>query len=196
MRPLLAALMLGCLALTGDAARAADGLDFAKLKALLPPAPDAALCFTRTYDAEHLQQHPNQKVTDLILFIKYTTLDEQDAILIARDDGGTDKQYFEYDFTLAAAVKGQAHTLYASGDCSSAEGIGCGVDCDGGGIEIEPLAEDTTLVRLKRIRMTLGCGGGSEVDLEAGEDNKVFKLTKAPPPLCESMQQEADKSLH
>ena len=77
------------------------------------------------------------------------------------------------------------------------KGIGCGVECDGGGIEIEPMAgkDDTILVRLERIRMTLGCGEGGEVELEGGEDDKVFKLTKAPRPLCDSMQKNADKPL-
>ena len=61
--------------------------------------------------------------------------------MVATDGGGIEKQYFRYDFTLAAKVKDRRpQALYASGDCASAEAIGCGVDCDGGGIEIEPLA--------------------------------------------------------
>ena len=112
-----------------------------KLKALLPPAPEAAPCFARTYDAKHLEQHPTQKVTELMLFFRHVTLGEDEAPLVATDGGGIEKQYFRYDFTLAAKVKDRRpQALYASGDCASAEAIGCGVDCDGGGIEIEPLA--------------------------------------------------------
>jgi hypothetical protein len=98
---------------------------------------------------------------------------------------------------LAAKVRDRSQTLYASGDCASAEGIGCGVDCDGGGIELEPIAgkPDELLVRLERIRMTLGCGDGEEVELEGGADDKAFKLTKAPRPLCDSMQENAGKPL-
>ena len=88
----------------------------------------------------HLSQHPKQTVTELILFLRYVTLGEDEATLIAEKDGHTEKQYFRYDFTLAAKVKDRTGTLYASGDCASAEGIGCGVDCDGGGITIEPMA--------------------------------------------------------
>ena len=166
-----------------------------KLKALLPPGPGAALCFSRSYTAEHLKQHPRQKVTELILFLRYITLSEDEATLIATDNGGTEKQYFRYDFTLAAKVKDRSQTLYASGDCASAEGIGCGVDCDGGGIDIEPVAgkDGTILVRLTRIRMTLGCSEGPEIDLEGGADDRVFKLTKAPRTLCEAMQTDAEK---
>ena len=63
------------------------------------------------------------------------------------------------------------------------------MDCDGGGIEIEPVAgrDGAILMRLERIRMTLGCGDGEAVELEGGADDRVFKLTKAPRPICEAM---------
>jgi len=122
----------------------------------------------------------------MILFLRYVTLGEDEATLIATDDGGTEKQYFRYDFTMAAKVRDRSQTLYASGDCASAEAIGYGVDCDGGGIDIEPVAgkDDTILVRLERSRMTLGCNEGPEIDLEGGADNRLFKLTKAPRPFA------------
>ncbi len=43
--------------------------------------------------------------------------------------------------------------------------------------------------------MTLGCGEGEEVELEGGADDKVFRLTKAPRPLCDSMRADAGKPL-
>jgi hypothetical protein len=196
MRGLVAASTLLCCSLLAGLAPAKPlGPDYEKLKALLPPGPDAAFCFARTYDAEHLKQHPEQKVTELLLFIRYISLREDEAHLVATDDGGTVKQYFNYDFTLAAKVKDRNQTLYASGDCTSGEGIGCGVDCDGGGIELEPIAgkPDELLVRLERIRMTLGCGEGQEVELEGGTDDRLFKLTKAPRPLCEAMKARANR---
>jgi hypothetical protein len=175
----------------------AQGLDYVKLKALLPPAPDAALCVARTYDAKHLKQHPKQRVTKLMLFIRYVALSEDEAVIEPTEDGGTRKRYFDYDFTLAAKVRDKKETLYAAGDCTSAEAIGCGVDCDGGGIEIEPIADnsDQLLVRLDRIRMALGCGEGEEIELEAGEDEKVFKLDKSPVATCQAMQEKLDKGL-
>lgn len=89
-----------------------------------------------------------------MLFLRCVTLGEDDAILNATDSGGTEKQYFRYDFTLAATVKGGGRTLYASGDCVSAEAIGCD-------IEIEPVAgrDNTILLRRERIRMTLAVAG-------------------------------------
>lgn len=192
----MAALALGCcFLLAGQVLAGSDGPDYIKLKALLPPAPDAQACYARTYDPDHLKQHPKQKVTELILSIRYVTLGEDEAVILATGDGRLEKRYFDYDFILAAKLKDRTGTLYASGDCASAEGIGCGVDCDGGGIEIEPMAgqDDTILVRLERIRMTLGCGEGEEMELEAGEDDKVFKLRKAPTATCKRMQETLDE---
>ena len=44
--------------------------------------------------------------------------------------------------------------------------------------------------------MTLGCAEGPEVELGGGTDDKVFKLSKAPRPLCEAMHKDAEKPLH
>lgn len=197
MRGWLAALTLACGVLAGATLSAYEGPDYKKLKALLPPAPDAALCLARTYDAAHLKKHKQQKVTELVLFIRYVTLSDDDAILVATDDGGTVKQTFRYDFTLAAKTRDRSETLYASGDCASAEAIGCGVECDGGGIDIEPIGDGNkpVLVHLDHIRMTQGCAEGADVDLEGGTDDRLFMLRRAPRSLCQSMQARADKSL-
>ena len=193
----MAALVLGCCSLlAGTVLAGSDGPDYVKLKALLPPGPDAQACYARTYDPDHLKRHPNQKVTEMVFSLRYVTLGEDEAVIVATEGGGTEKRYFNYDFTLAAKTKEHDRTLYASGDCASAEGIGCGVECDGGGIEIEPMAgkDDTILVRLERIRMTLGCGeGADEIELEGGEDDKVFKLTESPVAICTSMEAELGK---
>lgn len=189
-------LALGVAAASGTLI-AYSGPDYLKLKALLPPGPDAALCLSRTYDADHLRRHKHQQVTALVLLIRYVVLSDDDAILVATEDGGIRKQTFRYDFTLAAKVRDRHETLYASGDCASEEAIGCGVDCDGGGIEIEPIAggDGAVLVRLERIRMTHGCSDGEAIDLEGGVDDKVFKLSKAPRSRCDSMQSRAAKAL-
>jgi hypothetical protein len=138
----------------------ADDAPYAKLKALLPPGPDAQICFARTYDATHLKKHPKQKVTDMVLFLRYSALSEEERALTFSGQHGHD---FRYDFTLAAKLRGNAETLYASGECGSTNRIGCGVECDGGGVELDPKADDpgVLLVRLDRdysfIRMTPGC---------------------------------------
>lgn len=191
-------LVLVCLCLAGmsSAVGADDNTSYAKLKKLVPPGENSRLCVSRTYDTEHLKQHPKQQVTAMTLSIRYTPLAEDEATLIAKDDGGIEKQYFRYDFVLAAKTRGREETLYASGDCSSAEGIGCGVDCDGGGIDIEPVpgGNGSILARISQsgyIRMTFGCSGEVHaVDLKAGEDDKVFRLDKAEPASCDKIETE------
>jgi hypothetical protein len=194
---------LVCLCLTGisGALGADDDTSYAKLKRLVPPGKDSRLCVARTYDAKHLRQHPKQQVTAMTLSIHYTPLAEDEATLIARDDGGIEKQYFRYDFLLAAKTRDRKETLFASGDCSSAEGIGCGVDCDGGGIDIEPLqgGNGSILARISAsgyIRMSFGCSEDvHEIDLKAGEDDKVFRLDRAPAAVCDKIEAERDKLL-
>ena len=38
----------------------------------------------------------------MIFSLRYTTLGEDEAQLVATEEGGVEKQYFDYDFTLAA----------------------------------------------------------------------------------------------
>ena len=136
----------------------------------------------------------------MVFFLRYSALSEEEQALTFSGQHGHD---FRYDFTLAAKLRGGAETLYASGECGSTSRIGCGVECDGGGIELDPKANDpgALLVRLDRdysfIRMTPGCGDEEEdaVTLQAGADDKVFKLTKSPLLLCRSTQENLDKRL-
>jgi hypothetical protein len=187
-----------CLAGISGALAADDDTSYAKLKRLVPPGKDSRLCVSRIYDDAHLREHPKQQVTAMTLSIRYTPLAEDEATLIAKDDGGVEKQYFRYDFLLAAKTRDRKETLFSSGDCSSAEGIGCGVDCDGGGIDIEPVpgGNGSILVRLERIRMSFGCSGEvHEIDLEGGEDDKLFRLDQASAATCDAIEAERDKLL-
>jgi hypothetical protein len=200
----LSARLLAAASLLGVAvsSAAADDASYARLKSFLPPGPDAQLCFARIYDAKHLQQHPKQKVAEMMFFLRYTTLGEDEATIITKDDGGTEKQYFRYDYTLTAKLRNNPETLYATGECGSTSAIACSVECDGGGVELEPKVNDpdTLFIRLDTdytyIRMTPGCGDESEaVALEPGEDDKLFKLVKSPLALCRSMQENLEKRL-
>ncbi|MBM3543888.1 MAG: hypothetical protein FJX44_05205 [Alphaproteobacteria bacterium] len=179
---------------------AADDALYAKIKSFLPPGLDAKICFARTYDAKHLQKHPKQKVTEIVFFLRYTMLADDERAVTA--SGDLHPQDFRYDYTLAAKVKGTPETLYASGECGSTTAIACSVECDGGGVELEPKTSDpyTLLIRLDTdytyIRMTPGCGDESEaIHLEPGEDDKLFKLSKVPLLLCQSMQENLEKRL-
>jgi hypothetical protein len=174
--------------------RAADKVAPA-LKELLAPKHGAAICFTRSYDEAHMRAHPRQRVRRLSLLVEVEHI---------KDDN-----LYRYIFTLWADVRGKKKTLQTSGECGWAyaekprEGrlIGCSVECDGGGVEIEQErgAADTLLMHLAdvdaggqktgqagRIRMA-ACGEDEEtnaVELVSGADDRTFRLSKAPLSAC------------
>ncbi|MGH6734946.1 MAG: hypothetical protein ACRECX_02545 [Methyloceanibacter sp.] len=187
-------LLLFCMTGVVGTALAEDAAG-AKIEALLPPNPGAEVCYARVYDADHLKRHPKQRVTEMIFSLRYLTFEEN-------EDGTPEEANYQYWFTLAAKLRGNPEMHYANGACGSSSGvIGCGVECDGGGIELEPRADGDLLARLERdggegfIRLTPGCGDEEGVTLEAGEDDKVFKLPKVPEATCNAMQAEFAKRL-
>jgi hypothetical protein len=77
---------------------------------------------------------------------------------------------FYYRFGMVGEVVGTKRRLIAAGECTSSDmnGFGCPVECDGGGVSFEPLADsESILMRVsRRFRMTWGCSdedGRSEV---------------------------------
>jgi hypothetical protein len=167
----------------GAAAQSAADKVSPALKDLLAPRAGNKICFTRVYDAAHLQQHPKQKVRELALQVSVEHIKEDNL--------------FRYNFGLSAKMKGQAKTLQTSGECSPAAGrrIFCGVECDGGGVNIEQAGPENLMVYLAedgkpgRIRMA-PCGESDEenaVELTSGADDKVFRLSKAPASACRAM---------
>ena len=165
------------------------------LKELLAPKHGAAICFTRSYDEAHMRSHPRQRVRRLSLLVEVEHI--QDANL------------YRYNFVMRAGPRGKKKPLQTSGECGWAyaekprEGrlIGCSVECDGGGVEIEQErgAADTLLMHLAdidaggkktgqagRIRMA-ACGEDEEtntVDLVSGADDRTFRLAKSPLGAC------------
>lgn len=164
------------------------------LKELLEPKQGNKICFTRTYDAAHLQRHPRQKVRALWFLVNVEHL---------KDDN-----LYRYEFTMRANIKGIKKTQETSGECgyayadkpSQGRTIRCGVECDGGGVTIEQERDTGALIihlanvgevaqrdgEGGRIRMA-ACGETDEdktIDLEPGVDDKSFRLTKAPVQAC------------
>lgn len=193
MRRLIRLALCASAVLTGGihvaAAQSAADKVAPALKDLLAPRAGNQICFTRVYDAAHLQQHPKQKVRELAL---------QVSVEHIKDDN-----LFRYNFELWAKVKGHGKTLQTSGECGHAYGekpaagrrIFCGVECDGGGVNIEQAGGENLMVYLAgdggpgRIRMA-PCGESDEenaVELTPGADDKVFRLSKAPVSACRAM---------
>src|SRR4030095_14401532 len=88
----------------------------------------AVACFVRRYDASHLAQHPKQKVSSM-------------KLLVTAEDAPEDKTV-NYSFRLGFKYRHRAGNFDSSGYCNQivAENtggeirLGCGVDCEGGGI--------------------------------------------------------------
>lgn len=181
MRCAFSSLLPIALVLAGTAAaQPVDPGKEGELAKLVKPVPGARACFRRDYDARHLSQHPLQKVTHMEFRLTYFQ-HEPDAYY----EQGQRNYYFE----LLARLRDQktARPLSAMGECAPGrndKAIFCGVECDGGGVVIRLRDRpDQLLVDLSasgRIRMTSDCGEDEEnaVELEPGEDDRTFLLTK------------------
>jgi hypothetical protein len=142
-------------------------------------------CFVRLYDGDHLARHPLQKVNAMKLLLT--------AEAVPEAEGPT------YSFRLGVRYRDKSATYDSSGDCGQSEitaetsneaRLGCGVDCDGGGIDIA-LTKDynATLIRLERIRIWRNNKPDDEASesLVAGADDKIFRLDRASLEECRSL---------
>ena len=71
---------------------------------LIKPELNSAACFTRVYDAAHLQAHPKQKITAMTLWMKYENF------------GGT-PPVMALAIALAIKQRGDPAALYSQGSC-------------------------------------------------------------------------------
>lgn len=157
----------------------------------LAPARDGAQsCFMRRYDAKHLNMHPAQKVKAIAIRFEVEHLDDAPA-------------QYRYTFSLGADVQGYGRGS-VGGECGYAHRkddarqedhgqlIGCGVECDGGGIVVEPAPDGNSLTgRFDRhLRLEAECGGGdpnaATFDL-VGEPDDEFVLEKAEVSACSAL---------
>jgi hypothetical protein len=145
-------------------------------------------CFTRAYDKAHLASHPKQNVTSIMLMLKGTV--------------ETQAQYLAgVDFRFRKSGK----HFQAYGDCPSVStndpstgpnALHCGIDCDGGTINVNLKDADTILVKLPD---SISVSGNGDEDAPSndrfGSDDKVFKLTRVPVATCVPLgTEDADKA--
>jgi hypothetical protein len=193
--PILLSACLAVLAAWTAGARAEDAAnpeDFAKrLFAGKSVEHKTFACFVRRYDANHLAQHPRQKVSAMKLLVTVERL--------------PDDAQLHFGFRLGVKLRKPAGNFETSGDCGhpAAEVAGaslhihCSVDCDGGGIEASLVDGDkSVMVKLDEIRLDpAGQTGGANDDpdhdghvmLEAGADDHVFRLDRADLANCKSL---------
>lgn len=184
------AVMLG-----GHAARADDlqaDSDFAKrFFAGNAGQPKAYACFVRRYDAAHMTEHPQQRVTVMKLLVTSEKME--------------DDKYLTYSFRLGVNFRDQPGDFDSSGDCGHAPPVRaadtdamppagidfqCSVDCDGGGIAVNLANGDNSVIlKLDRIRIwkTTDPDGGPLRSLQGGADDKIFRLDRTSLDECRSL---------
>jgi hypothetical protein len=148
------------------------------------PGNIAYACFVRRYDAEHLARHPKQKVASMKLLVS-AEVDEEDKQL-------------HNSFRLGFRYRHRSGDLDSSGSCHHVtfvkEGneirLGCGVDCEGGGIGVALSKDDkSAIVRLESIRIWLHNKPDAEAErsLVAGADDGIFRLERTDASECASL---------
>ena len=75
---------------------------------LIKPELNSAACFTRVYDAAHLQAHPKQKITSMMVWMKYQNL------------GGA-VPVMALSIAIAAKQRGDPAVMYSQGGCDYQE---------------------------------------------------------------------------
>lgn len=141
-------------------------------------------CFTRQYDAAHLARHPHQKVGAMKLLVTAEILPED--------------QHLNYAFRLGVKFRDKPHEYSSGGECGHAqasedndgnEQLGCGVDCDGGGLNVAMKdANKSALVKIETIRIWRNTRSEDQDGrLEGGKDDRLFRLDRAPIEQCLSL---------
>ncbi|WP_247295965.1 MULTISPECIES: hypothetical protein [unclassified Bradyrhizobium] len=140
------------------------------------PGNKAYACFVRRYDAEHLARHPKQKVAAMKLLIS-AEVDKEDKEL-------------HNSFRLGFRYRHRSGDFDSSGSCNHAVftksgnevRLGCGVDCEGGGIGVALSKDDkSAIVRLERVRVWQKNkpDHDAEQSLVAGADDRTLLQAQA-----------------
>jgi len=161
---------------------AEEGIDKAKATAFdarlfaRPYDQQTYACFVRRYDAAHLAQHPKQKVSAMKLLVKAEIPPEEQTKI-------------NYSFQLGVKYRHRPGNFDTSGYCrhvvAEEKGgeihFGCGVECDGGGIDVAMKDDKSAIVELARVRMwdRKKPDENNMHDLEAGADDKTFRVDRA-----------------
>jgi hypothetical protein len=170
-------------------ARAADGKDAFATRMFagkVAAKGKSYACFVRRYDKAHLARHPQQKVTAMTLLVSAELLPEDKAL--------------NYEFAMGVKFNDRKGSFKSAGSCGhpmakqeSADKLrlGCGVDCDGGGLAAELVNNDKHLrVSIDSITIWNSKTEGDIDDRDGfngGADDHVFLLDRADPGACKSL---------
>ena len=139
-------------------------------------------CFVRRYDARHLARHPRQQVSAMKLLVAAEPDPESKTLV--------------YAFKLAVQFRGRTETFQSGGECAHSENaetgqLGCGVDCDGGGIDLM-LAKDDKSVLMKTERVRIWRDDVEDEEEQGlpelgGADDRAFRLDRAGLDACKAL---------
>lgn len=138
----------------------------------------AVACFVRHYDAAHLASHPAQNVTDMLVLVDRPAASEGDVW---------------YTLSIGVNFRKVKDQMQVSGGCSAMDDgsklLGCGVDCDGGQIDVRPRDANSILVDIPFGARTWNPGSDVEDPPEAafGEDDKLFRLDRTDLSQCTTL---------
>ena len=179
-RIFLCTLTLAAMASLAGTSLAQDGVDKARAAAFDnrmfagPLGQKTYACFVRRYDANHLAQHPKQKVSAMKLLVTAENPPEE--------------KITNYSFRIGVKYRHRPGNFDSSGYCNHVVAedkgneirFGCGIDCDGGGIDVAMKDDKSAIIQLERIRIwdRNKPDDDSSNDLVAGADDKIFRVDR------------------
>ena len=148
------------------------------------PGNKAYACFVRRYDAEHLARHPKQKVAAMKLLVSAEIAQEDKQLQLfvpARLPVSPPQRRFRLQRLLPPRG-----VTKDGGEIR----LGCGVDCEGGGIGVALSKDDkSAIVRLESVRVWLHNKPDDEAEqsLVAGSDDGIFRLDRTDNSECAAL---------
>jgi hypothetical protein len=125
-------------------------------------------CYTRTYDKAHLASHPKQNTKDMALFVN--SIDDESG---------------QYLLTIGVHFRKSSKLFMVSGGCSQSDDgkgtLSCGIECDGGQIDVSVKNETSIHVSIPYGARTWDPESDEEPPANArfGTDDKLFRLDRA-----------------
>jgi hypothetical protein len=139
------------------------------------------VCFSRVYDVGHLAQHRQQNVRTMLLLVK----------------GNLEDNAPSYALRMGVTFRRSGTHFESAGDCGAihdadAGGSGvahCGVDCDGGQIDVAIKDAKSVLVSIPEGARIWRAGSDDDSDQRKrfGADDKVFRLDRTALTQCLSL---------
>lgn len=132
-------------------------------------------CYARSYSADHLGAHPDQKVASIRFDhfpTTYGTFDAQGRIAFDPDKP-------ELYFVLTVTFRDKAGQFSNSGFCwPEGDSYHCALECDAGQFFLRDRSAQSILITGGGDLYLSGCDGGNAGVLKREPDDKVFRLDR------------------